>query len=95
MVKKDLGQFNKEWRKLSREVSEEGEWQNIQRVGSAKTEQFGEEALDPGTTHRVALGFQVKSNVKLAFKTTGGPRSDLKAADWQKRLCSVLLNGKN
>ena len=97
MVKGSLTDFNKEWRELSYEVGEEGEWGSLRYVESAqKTERYGEEALEAGARHRVSLGLsnhQSKAAPRIIFTGTGGKKSDLTTADWQKRLCQVLLNG--
>lgn len=97
MVKASLTFFNKEWRGLSCEVSEEGEWGSLRQVQSVqKLAQYGEEALQSGSKHRISLGFHpYKSTPRIFFTGTGGIKSDLKTADWQKKLCAVLPNGKD
>ncbi|KAL9967253.1 hypothetical protein ACROYT_G025438 [Oculina patagonica] len=93
MVKASLADFDKEWRELSYEVSEEGEWASLRQVQSAlKQERYGEEALESGSKHRISLGFHYKSTPRIYFTGTGGIKSDLTTADWQKKLCAVLVN---
>ena len=96
MVKANLRDFNKEWRELSYEVGEEGEWGSLRQVQSAqKHERYGEEALESGSKHRISLGFyNSKSTPRIFFTGTGGMKSGLSDADWQKKLCAVLVNGK-
>lgn len=96
MVKASLADLSKEWRELSYEVGEEGEWANLRQVQSAqKQARYGEEALESGSKHRISLGFHyTKSTPRIFFTGTGGMKSDLTAADWQKKLCAVLVNGK-
>lgn len=96
MVKASLADFDKEWRELSYEVGEEGEWASLRQVQSAqKQERYGEEALESGSKHRISLGFHYKSTPRIYFTGTGGIKSDLTTADWQKKLCAVLVNGKD
>jgi len=96
MMKGSLTDFNKEWRELSCEVGKEGEWGSLRYVESAqKTKRYGEEALEAGARHRVSLGLsghQSKAAPRIIFTGTGGKKSDLTTADWQKRLCQALLN---
>ena len=97
MVKASLPDFNKEWRELSYEVGEEGEWGSLRQVQSVqKQARYGEEALESGSKHRISLGFfNSKSTPRIFFTGTGGMRSsNLTAVDWQKKLCAVLVNGK-
>ena len=96
MVKANLPDFNKEWRELSYEVGEEGEWESLRQVQSVeKHERYGEEALESGSKHRISLGFyNSKSTPRIFFTGTGGMKSVLTNADWQKKLCAVLVNGK-
>lgn len=98
MVKGSLTDFNKEWRERSCEVGKEGEWGSLRYAESAqKTERYGEEALEAGARHKVSLGLsghQSKAAPRIIFTGTGGKKSDLTTADWQKRLCQALLNGK-
>ena len=96
MVKASLPDFNKEWRELSYEVGEEGEWGSLRKGQSVqKQARYGEEALESGSKHRISLGFfNFKSTPRIFFTGTGGMKSNLTAADWQKKLCAVLVNGK-
>ena len=98
MVKESLVNFNKEWKELSHEVDEEGEWANIRYTRTVQNkERYGEESLEAGSRHRISLGlsgFLSKTPPKILFTGTGGKKSDLTTADWQKRLCRVLVNGK-
>ena len=96
MVKASLPDFNKEWRELSYEVDEEGEWKSLRQVQSVqKQTRYGEEALESGSKHRISLGFyNSKSTPRIFFTGTGGMKSNLSDADWQKKLCAVLVNGK-
>ena len=97
MVKTSLTDFEKEWRQLSYEVGEEGEWASLRQVQSAQNqERYGEEALESGSKHRISLGFQSNKAIpRIFFTGTGGVKSDLTTAEWQKRLCAVLVNGKD
>lgn len=96
MVKESLVNFNKEWKELSHEVDEEGEWANIRYTRAVQNkERYGEESLEAGSGHRISLGlsgFLSKTPPKILFTGTGGKKSDLTTADWQKRLCRVLVN---
>ena len=96
MVKACLPGFRKEFQELSREVEEEGDWKNLRDVRDLKQDdEYGEEALDRGS--KVSLGifrYQSKVPPRILFTGTGGKRSKLTAADWQERLCRVLVNGK-
>lgn len=96
MVKASLPDFNKEWRELSYEVGEEGEWGSLRQVQSVQNQgRYGEEALESGSKHRISLGFyNSKMTPRIFFTGTGGMKSNLVAADWQKKLCAVLVNGK-
>ena len=96
MVKACLPGFKKEFQELSREVEEEGDWKNLRSVNSSKEDDgYGEEALD--TSSKVSLGifrYQSKVPPRILFTGTGGKKSKLTTADWQRRLCRVLVNGK-
>ncbi|XP_020617628.1 uncharacterized protein LOC110055547 [Orbicella faveolata] len=94
MVKASLPDFNKEWRELSYEVGEEGEWGSLRQVQSVQKQvRYGEEALESGSKHRISLGFyNSKSTPRIFFTGTSGMKSNLTAADWQKKLCAVLVN---
>lgn len=96
MVKANLRDFNKEWRVLSYEVEGEGDWGSLRQVQSGqKHERYGEDALDSGSKHKISLGFyNSKSAPRIFFTSTGGTKSSLSDADWQKKLCAVLVNGK-
>lgn len=96
MVKASLPDFNKEWRELSYEVGEEGEWGSLRQVQSVQKQvRYGEEALESGSKHRISVGFyNSKSTPRIFFTGTSGMKSNLIAADWQKKLCAVLVNGK-
>ena len=98
MVTMSLSDFTKEWQELAHEVTQPGsEWDNLRYAdGSIKNERYGEEALDAGSRHRVSVGFTVQTKVapRILFTGTGGKKSDLSTADWQKRLCQVLVNGE-
>lgn len=97
MVKTSLPVFNKEWRQLSYEVGEEGEWGSLRQTRSVqKNGRYGEEALGAGSNHRVSLGFRYSQKIpaRIFFTGASGSKSDLKKTDWQKKLCAVLVNGK-
>ena len=97
MVRTSLRDFEKEWRQLSNEVSQEGEWASLRQVKSAQQhERYGEEALESRSKHRMSLGFKynLKGKPRIFFTGTGGVKSKLTTAEWQKRLCAVLVNGK-
>lgn len=97
MVKLSLEDFNKEWKELSYEVGEEGEWGSLKNTRNVKKEErYGEDVLEAGSKARVSLGlrFQSKVSPRILFSGTGGKKSDLTNAEWQKRLCQVLRNGE-
>ena len=97
MVKLSLVDFNKEWKELSYEVGEEGEWASLKYTQNVKKEErYGEDVLEAGSKARVSLGlrFQSKVSPRILFSGTGGKKSDLTSAEWQKRLCQVLRNGE-
>jgi len=96
MVKANLRDFNKEWRLLSYEVDGEGDWGSLRQVQSGqKHARYGEDAIDSGSKHKISLGFyNSKSAPRIFFTGTGGMKSKLSDADWQKKLCAVLVNGK-
>ena len=96
MVKLSLKDFNKEWKELSYEVGEEGEWKNVQNV--KKKERYAEDVLEAVSKARVSLGLSFQSKVlpSKLFSSTGGKKNNLTnaGAEWQKRLCQVLRNGE-
>lgn len=97
MVKLSLVDFNKEWKELSYEVGEEGEWGSLRYTQNVKKEErYGEDVLEAGSKARVSLGLRSQSKVspRILFSGTGGKKSDLTSAEWQKRLCQVLRNGE-
>ena len=98
MVKLSLVDFNKEWKELSYEVGEEGEWGSLKytQIDVKKEERYGEDVLEAGSKARVSLGLRSQSKVspRILFSGTGGKKSDLASAEWQKRLCQVLRNGE-
>lgn len=80
MVKLSLKDFNKEWKELSYEVGEKGEWASLKYTQNVKKEErYAEDVLEAGSKARVSLGLPFRSKVprRILFSSTGGKKKIL------------------
>lgn len=81
MVKLSLKDFNKEWKELSYEVGEKGEWASLKYTQNVKKEErYAEDVLEAGSKARVSLGLPFRSKVppRILFSSTGGKKKPYK-----------------